>query len=1072
MLRRCLVALSVVGLGACGGGGGGGQPSPTTATLTGQVAPSGSGLASTAQVQHAARLAATGPAAVDCCGGEAIVWFVAGTDPVRGVDEIDRATGANLRLAGLLTPTGPARVTGNTTSTAETLKLVEELRTLPVVAAVEAHVIRNAGQEVPVSLAPNCPVTVQHSWSFEMVRTEGAWRNTRGDGAIVVAVVDSGVGLSSAPHPDLAGQLLPGYDFVDGDSDASDAVDGGFHGTHVAGTIGAVANNALGVAGVAPGVRILPVRVLNAEGRGGAFAIAQAIRWAAGLDVPGAPLNPNPARVINLSLGSAASSQVEGDAIEAATAAGVLVVAAAGNSNTAVGFPAAFDDVLAVSAVGPSATITNYSNFGPEIELAAPGGDLESPDDMVWSTKYQESTAMAGYAPSPGTSMACPHVAAVAALVVSANPDLTAAQVRTVLHETALDLGAPGRDNLYGFGLVDAKAAVERALELAGTPPPAEPARLAARTPVLRLTTSNDATTLRLTNLGDGPITLQSVTPYSLDDGARVANPAWLQASIVHATVTDTQDGRIDVTADPALAGPGSHQAVLEVASTAGLISVPVFVVTESIPDLGTVTVVLTNADTGAVVASSTTNAAGGYDFEIADIPPGTYYLSALVDTNADGEATRPDEWLGAFPSLDREVLVLAAGDVREGLTIPVHQQGETIRSGTGGGAINGVVGVLVRNADTGLPLEGAQVSIGDAVAQQVTDARGLAFFPGMSGAQTVTAKATGFNATTFVAINAAEIGIDLSPTRTEEEDEIGVGVQVNGLFEGLTALVFVGFDIEGTVIGDDPVNPDAVTTVKVGGPAIVSTIVFDEFGDAVGVGYGFISEEVLAQDQAFIAIEVVAFPAGNPLSVDVTSADPAMDGFLVLPVVIGETVEQMLHLGLALDFSPGTLATPVVSSPELAAFPASVLVLGENSVDGSGSIALHNDTVGNLVGANLDVALVAPPTLAAPADSGSIGEGSSFTFGTPATTTFGTLELVRPSDGFTWTFNFGPGTTQVRIPVLSVLGAGSYQWQVVAARAPGVTYTTLADLPPDLQEGFAALEFMALSATRTVTVP
>jgi len=1069
-MRVVLIAALLVA--GCGGGGGGRAPAPTTATLTGRVIPNGSGLAAPARVT-ALLTAASAPATPECCTGEAVVWFADGVAPDDGVAAVNGALGTNLRVDGLLSPSGPACLVGGPNDVDGTVALVRNLLTLPQVAHAEVNAIRSAGQDAPVSLAPNDPVTALFSWSFSMVRTEAAWRHTRGDPGIVVAVIDSGVGLEGVPHPDLQGQLLPGFDFVDGDLDAADVAGGTFHGTHVAGTIGAIANNSLGVAGVSPGARLLPVRALNREGRGDAFAIAQAIRWSAGLDVPGFPLNPNPARVINMSLGSPASSQAEQEAIEAAAAQGVVLIAAAGNQNTAVGFPAGFADVIAVSAVGPSGNITIYSNFGPEIEVAAPGGDPFAPQDMVWSTKYDKATSRPEYAEGAGTSMACPHVAAVAALVLSANPALTPADVRSILQQTALDLGAPGRDNLYGFGLVDAKEAVERALELAGSPPAAQPAALAARTPFLRLTTSASAATLRLANLGDGTINVQSVSVFSLDGGTRTPNPPWLQAAIVQATITESEDGRVDVTADPALAGAGSQQALLEVVSDAGRITVPVLVVTESVPDLGTVTVMLTDADTGEVAATTTAAFANSYDFRFDDVPPGSYFLSALVDRDGDGSATRPDEWRGDFPSLDREALTLAAGETRSALTVPVQQQGESIRPGTGGGPITDALGVLVRNAETGLPLEGAQVILGDGVAQQVTDERGLAFFSGIAGPQTVTATASGFNATSFVGINATEIGIDLSPTRTGDEEETGVGVRIGNLAGGQTALVFVGFDLEGTVEGNDPSNPNAQTTVRVTGPAIVSVIVFDDAsGDAVGIGYGLITEDDLAQDQALIVVNVFAFPAGNPLSVNVTSADAGLDGFLVLPVVIGENIEQMLHLGLAVDSATGTLQTPVAAITALLDFPASVLVFGINSANGGGSIRFHSQTVGGLVGASIDSALVAVPALTTPADSAAVGEGDSFTFSVPPGMTFGTLELSRPADGFEWTFYFGPGTTSVRIPTVGVLGSGAYEWQVLAARTPSVTFETLADLPSEIQESFAALEFFALSETRNATVP
>jgi serine protease len=294
-----------------------------------------------------------------------------------------------------------------------------------------------------------------------------AWDSTRGVPSVVVAVVDSGV----VKHPDLK-SLLPGWDFVEDDADTSedDASCGGspatFHGTHVAGTIGAAAGNRVGVAGVAPGVRLLPVRVNDHCGSGSGADLISGILWAAGVEVANAPLNPNPAKVINLSLGSVGAC-VQGyqDAIDTVVAQGVIVVAATGNAASAVAAPANCDGVIAVAAGQPDGSLAGFSNRGPETTITAPGTGVVSTyrnTATVWAPKKYGT----GYAALNGTSMATPHVAGVVALVTSVDPGITAAEATTLLTATAR--AHPTVCSGCGAGLLDAGAAVTAATPTAG----------------------------------------------------------------------------------------------------------------------------------------------------------------------------------------------------------------------------------------------------------------------------------------------------------------------------------------------------------------------------------------------------------------------------------------------------------------------------------------------------------------------------------------------------------------------------------------------------------------------------
>jgi serine protease len=314
------------------------------------------------------------------------------------------------------------------------------------------------------------------------LRLPTAWDISTGAG-VVVAVIDTGY----RPHADLAGQILPGYDFIstaaignDGngrDSDASDPGDGitagacgggqpfsdqpsSWHGTHVAGTVAARTNNGAGVAGVAYNAKIVPVRVLGKCG-GYTSDIADAITWASGGTVSGVPANPNKARVLNLSLGGGgACSATMQNAVNGARARGAVVVAAAGNSAMDVrnASPANCTGVIAVAATGRTGGRARYSNFGALVAVAAPGGDGAS--GVLSTLNSGRSGPLADtYAVYQGTSMAAPHVAGVAALMLALNTNLTPDEIATRLKSTARAF--PASCSGCGAGIVNARAAAD-----------------------------------------------------------------------------------------------------------------------------------------------------------------------------------------------------------------------------------------------------------------------------------------------------------------------------------------------------------------------------------------------------------------------------------------------------------------------------------------------------------------------------------------------------------------------------------------------------------------------------------
>ena len=331
---------------------------------------------------------------------------------------------------------------------------------------------------------PNDKYYKTHQWNLRAVNLEKAWDRTTGNASVVVAVIDTGVLWK---HPDLQGRLLPGYDFVSDVSKAGDKngwdndprdegtdskFSSAFHGTHVTGVIAARANNTEGMAGVDWGCKVLPVRALGLnKGEGADVDIVAGIRWAAGLSVSGAPANPNPAKIINLSFGGAGYSSTLHQAIAAAQAKGVIVVAAAGNDKLNAGkiYPAAFKDVVTVGAVQKDLKRAPYSNFGAVIDIMAPGGNVSQKlavkcDDGnscpagVLGTLYRSAKKKFGYVFYDGTSQAAPMVAGAIALMLTINPKLNGAEVIKLLQKSANPVSKCSEG--CGAGLLDVAAAL------------------------------------------------------------------------------------------------------------------------------------------------------------------------------------------------------------------------------------------------------------------------------------------------------------------------------------------------------------------------------------------------------------------------------------------------------------------------------------------------------------------------------------------------------------------------------------------------------------------------------------
>lgn len=385
------------------------------------------------------------------------------------------------------------------------------------------------------SWVPNDPFYV-YQWNFDNatyggIGAEEAWEalgapGNPGQGA-VVAVVDTGVAYEDAivagkryyRAPDLANTcFVEGYDFVNSDSHPNDDES---HGTHVTGTIAQSTNNGSGVSGLAFGACIMPIKVLDRNGSGTYANVAAGIRYAA----------DHGADVINLSLGGPADGQVIEDAVAYAYGKGVTVVAASGNENASVGYPAAYDSyVIAVGATRLNETRTSYSNFGASLDIVAPGGDTgldQNGDgyvDGILQQTFNPTTKALnsfGYWFFQGTSMATPHVAASAALLIGSGVATTPDAVRTALQETADDLGASGYDQEYGYGLLNISAA----LHWNGTPvppPPGENVLPVANAGIDQIVVDTD---------GNGTESVTLISSASFDPDGTIVSYNWSSAT-------------------------------------------------------------------------------------------------------------------------------------------------------------------------------------------------------------------------------------------------------------------------------------------------------------------------------------------------------------------------------------------------------------------------------------------------------------------------------------------------------------------------------------------------------------
>ena len=355
-----------------------------------------------------------------CVNGEVIVKMKSASEPLI-MNTLEAAGGAmleSLSSKGLMLADVPE---GESTQS-----YIDKLQAQPNVEYVQPNYVYTLDRSF------NDP-GIPYQWYLSKINAFGAWDVTTGSPDIKVAIIDSGLDYT---HPEFAGKVYAQTDTLDNDGDAFDDIDE--HGTHVAGIIAANAGNGVGIAGVAPGVQLIIVDAFNGR-NSNTFVIMKGVQYAVA----------HGADIINMSFGGEGNDRALESAINNAVSSGVVCVAAAGNESTsAPSYPSDYDSVISVIATAENDTKSALSNYGSAKDISAPGED-------IWSTVPGNSYESWG-----GTSMATPVVCGVIALMLSANPGLTVGQVKDILYSTADDLGAPGKDNMFGYGRVNAYKAV------------------------------------------------------------------------------------------------------------------------------------------------------------------------------------------------------------------------------------------------------------------------------------------------------------------------------------------------------------------------------------------------------------------------------------------------------------------------------------------------------------------------------------------------------------------------------------------------------------------------------------
>jgi serine protease len=559
----------------------------------------------------------------------------------------------------------------------DTLHIIKALRKRSDVETADPNYILH-----PVAI-PNDEY-YSYQWNLPLINLPETWDITTGSTSVIVAVVDTGVLMN---HPDLSGKLTnDGYDFIsdpsisnDGggiDNDPDDPGDGdntdgtsSFHGTHVAGIIAAKTDNTTGVAGVGWSALTLirPVRVMG-KGGGTDYDVLQGVRYSAGLDNDSDTTPSVKADIINLSLGGDTYSATDEAVFAEVRKAGVIVIAAAGNNASSTSFyPASYDGVVSVSAVDINGDLASYSNYGSDVDVAAPGGDSgdlngDGYPDYVLSTCGDDSAHIENsskpieydYVFMAGTSMAAPHVAGVAALMKAVRPALTPDDFDQYLAYGDLtdDVGDTGKDEYYGYGLIDAYKAVVAASS------GEVPTVLTVSPSALNFGASSDALTLTVSHLGADTLGVASVS----DDAT------WLTVSASSVDST-TGLGTYTVKVDRTSLSTGAYSATITfTASNSSTFDVQVKMTVGSSgieADSGIHYVLLVDTTGTREDRQVQVEAVhGAYAYTFTDVPKGTYEIYAGSDRDNDYYIGDAGESFGAYMTASQPTEITADKDL------------------------------------------------------------------------------------------------------------------------------------------------------------------------------------------------------------------------------------------------------------------------------------------------------------------------------------------------------------------------------------------------------------------------
>ena len=658
-----LLSAAAALVAACGGGGGGGS---STANLSGRV-----------RTPEVAPSILQPDFAVDqpMQPGEVVVWLDPTTDATDlAVDGFDLVRGGNGPIAvyHARAAEGRSSLRDGATDAASV-----ERATCSAAAAMLARpgvLCASPNYMLQPLIEPN-DTHFGKQWHYPQINLPQAWNLTTGSSNVIVAILDTGI-VSAHPDFDTA-RFVDGYDMIsspsvsrDGNGRDNNPEDVGdlatpqgssFHGTHVAGTIGARSNNGAGVAGVDWNCKLMHVRVLG-QGGGSIDDIANGILYAARLSNGSGVLPAQRADVINMSLGGPGLNSVLEQACNQAAAAGVLLVAAAGNDNTSQpGSPAAFASVLSVGAVDLQGARAPYSNFNNTVDIWAPGGDMTADRngdgfaDGVLSCMADDQGAFF-FSFENGTSMASPHVAGVAALVKAANPTLDAAGLRTVLTGTTkagVNLPNNGR-------IMDALAAVQLAQSQGGGGGPATVPLLVATPAVADFGNTTSTLVITIENRGTGNLAFNtsSIAPAA----------PWLTGTISDATPSNgLDDDRLELVVDRTGLANDVYATVVTLEYLDGSTPVQLDIqvrmqVGSSSAVTDTIFVLLVDPLTLESRFQTSTAAGSSFNFSFAQVPAGDYLLVAGTDRDNDDFLGDDGEIFGAWPDLDDPLPITVAG--------------------------------------------------------------------------------------------------------------------------------------------------------------------------------------------------------------------------------------------------------------------------------------------------------------------------------------------------------------------------------------------------------------------------